>query len=496
MSARIRVDLHRVIGRVDPKIYGQFMCRRPGVTDGGIYDAGNPLSDEWGFRRDVFDAVRRLRPTVIRWPGGCTGTSYHWVDGVGPREGRPRKIDLHFGWASDYGFGTDEFVEYCRRLGAEPLLVTAMGTGTLEEAASWLEYCNLRPGTYYANLRERYGHPEPFRVGYWQLGNEQLFNRAEIGYTTAEDYAQTAREWAKTLRRLDPSIRILSAAGVDLLDCYRRFLPELAHLIDYVALHCYWRAEPETGGEGPYYQMVSGPNYTEGVIRGLAALIEGVRREVPHSRDIGVAVTEWNAWCGSPMAYPGGPQPPVFHLREALAVAAFLNVMQRRCRAVRLATMAQTVNVLGLLLVRPEAVLREPIYWPVVMQVEHSGETALDAWVECDTFDEPQRRMKGVPYLDVASTWDEKRGRLFLSVVNRHLREDIETSVEIEGARVSSRGEAHLLRHDDPMAMNTFEEPDEVKPRSAGASGLSDRFTWTFPAHSYTILELNATAEE
>jgi len=508
MKARIKVDLDRRIGKIDSKIYGQFMSRRPGVTDGGIYDLNNPLSDGQGFRKDVFEAIKKLRPTIIRWPGGCTGTSYHWLDGVGLRDNRPRKIDLHFGWPSNYSFGTDEFIDYCRRLEAAPLLVCSMGTGTLEEAASWLEYCNLEEGTYYSNLRVRYGHMESFKVNYWQLGNE-LSGLHELGYMTPEMYVHTAREWAKTLKRIDPTISIITSGDNPAwhpsympLDWYCKVLPELAPWIDYVAIHDYWRPGPRYGSEDTnFYYQFSGPYETEKLIVQLENLIESLNlRPVSISgkrvkADIKIAVTEWNVHTGNiekfhPKDYSDGVVPPEFCLRDALTVATFLNVMQRQCNIVKIATVAQTVNVLGLIKVGPKKMLLETIYWPFVMQVEHSGNIELDAWVKCDAFDVPEKRVE-LPFLDVSTTLDLAEKKLFMSVVNRHFDKDIEANIKVEEGRVASEGNVHVLHHENPLAMNTYREPERVKPMTLHTSGFSNSFNWTFPAHSYTIIELN-----
>jgi len=506
MKACIKVDLDRRIGKIDPKIYGQFMCRRPGVTDGGIYDPENPLSDKNGFRKDVFEAIKELKPSIIRWPGGCTGTSYHWLDGVGPKEKRPRKIDLHFGWPSNYGFGTDEFIEYCRRLKAEPLIVLNMGTGTLEEAASWLEYCNLEEGTYYSNLRAQYGHPEPFKVKYWQLGNE-LSGLHELGYMTPEMYVHIAREWAKTLKRVDPSISIITCDGGCShapLHWYCKVLPELASFIDYIAIHHYWQQQSGSNSESEFYSLFSGPYKTERLIVQLGSLIEGInnlRHPSVHHFDpylgsrIKIAVTEWNihvrhSMTFHPKNYPNGTVPPEFCLKDALVIATFLNAMQRQCNLVKIATVAQTVNINGLLKVGSKKMLKETIFWPFVMQVEHSGDIALDALVKCEAFNLPEKNLE-LPFLDVSSTLDEKEGKLFISVVNRHKNEDIKTTIRIEEGKVSSEGSVHTLYHEDPLAMNTYEEPEKVKPETQHASGFSNSFNWTFQAHSYTIIELS-----
>lgn len=512
MKAIIKVDLDRKIGEIDPKIYGQFMSRRPGVTDGGIYDPDNPLSDEQGFRKDVFQEIKRLKPTLIRWPGGCTGTSYHWLDGVGPKDSRPRKIDLHFGWPSNYGFGTDEFIEYCRRLKAEPLLVLAMGTGTLEEAASWLEYCNLEEGTHYSDMRVHYGHREPFHVKYWQLGNELAYLH-ELGYMTPEMYAHTAREWAKTLKRIDPSISIITSDGKCSrapLGWYCKVLPELAPWIDYIAIHDYWRPIPESGTEDAssnFYYQFYGPYETERLIVQLGSLIEGIENlrtsfvwsaRFKHKKDIKIAVTEWNVLTRKPERfhpsnYPDGVVTPEFSLRDALTVATFLNVLQRQCNLVKIATVAQTVNVLGLLKVGPKKILKETIFWPIAMMVEHSGNIGLDTWVKCGAFTIPEKNLE-LPFLDVSATLDEKARKLFISIVNRHFDQDIETNIRVLEGKVASEGDVQVLYHEDPQAMNTYEEPENVKPVETKTSGFSDNFNWTFPAHSYTILELNVVS--
>jgi len=507
MKASIKVDLERKIGVIDPKIYGQFMCRRPGVTDGGIYDPGNPLSDGQGFRKDIFEAIKELKPTIIRWPGGCTGTSYHWLDGVGPKEERPRKIDLHFGWPSNYGFGTDEFIEYCRRLKAEPFLVCNMGTGTLEEAASWLEYCNLEEGTYYSNLRARYGHLEPFKVKYWQLGNE-LSGLHELGYMTPEMYAHIAREWAKTLKRVDPSISIITSDGRlsgAPLYWYCKVLPELAPWIDYIAIHDYWPPHPRSSSEyTDFYYQFSGPYETERLIVQLGSLIEGITNLRPQffsrrsnvKKDIKIAVTEWNARPAGkgekfhPSNYPDGIVQPEFCLRDALTVATFLNALQRQCNLVKIATIAQTVNVLGLLKVGSKKMLKETIYWPFVMQVENSGNISIDTWVRCDTFTIPEKGLE-LPFLDVSATLNEEDKKLFISVVNRHKDRDIETNIKVQEGKIASEGDVQVLQHEDPHAMNTYEEHENVKPETLHTSGFTNSFNWTFPAHSYTIIELN-----
>ena len=505
MKARVKLDLERTIGQIDPNIYGQFMCRRPGVSEGGLYAPESPSADEYGLRRNVVRYMSELNPPLIRWPGGCTGTSYHWMDGVGPIDDRPRNIDLHFGWEARYEFGTDEFIAFCRRIGAEPHLNFAMGTGTLDEAAAWVEYCNGTLDTTYANLRRQHGHPEPYNVKYWQFGNE-MYGPWEIGHCTAKEYGAETREWAKTLRRLDPSISMIAVGGGDWIaaDWAREVVPQVGPYVDYISFHTYWHATPASDS---WYTTLAGPHIAEQTIDELGAVIRTMRRRDRHYRNLGIAITEWNAtpagtmMTNHPIFNPFGP---TYHLRDALAVASFINIMQRHCNEVTLATIAQSINVVGLIMVNGEDVWREPVYWPLWMQVRHSGPISLDTLVESDTFDQPshdqtklppfiaqRRALTNLKYLDCSSTYDPKRGKLYLSLVNRHRTDEIAVRVDIPNTAVASEGMAHTLHHDDAMAMNTPDNPDNVIPSSEPAHGLGTHFTWEVRPHSYTILELD-----
>jgi len=506
MKARVKVDLERKIGTINRNIYGQFMSRRPGCSEGGLYDPDSPTADEYGLRRNVVQYISDLRPPVMRWPGGCTGTSYHWLDGVGPVEQRPRKIDLHFGWEARYEFGTDEFLAFCRRIGTEPQLNLATGTATLEEGAAWLEYCNSTFDTLYANLRRRNGHPEPYNVKYWQIGNE-MYGPWEIGYCKPEEYAAQAREMAKVLRRLDPRISILAVGGNEEFspEWVQAVVPEVGPYVDYITFHTYWRDRPDD----PWNSMMAGPHRAEAAIDYIASVIrmEGLRRR--QQRKLSIAITEWNA---SPEGGMMGNHPvykpfgPTYTLRDALAVASFINIMQRHCRDVTLANVAQSINVVGLIMVNKEDVWREPVYWPLHMQVHHSGPLALDALVECDTFAEssapgsrspvwcPQYRpMSDLSYLDCSATFDPQQRKLYLSLVNRHRDDALQVSVAVPETRVNSQGSVHELFHSDPMAMNSPAAPDNVRSISRTTDGFASSFVWELKPHSYTILELNIT---
>lgn len=207
-NARIKVDIERQKGEIDRNIYGNFVEHLGRCIYGGLYEPGSPLSDEKGYRRDVLEATRALRTSLVRWPGGNFVSGYHWEDGIGPQAGRPTRIDLAWGFRESNAFGTDEFVEWCRRAATEPYFCVNLGTGTMDEARNWVEYCNVEKGTYWSDLRRRNGYEKPHKVKYWALGNE-MDGQWQMGHKNAEDYGKFALETAKLMKWIDRDIKLV-----------------------------------------------------------------------------------------------------------------------------------------------------------------------------------------------------------------------------------------------------------------------------------------------
>lgn len=500
MKAKIKIDPERQIGAVDPLAYGHFMCRRWGVAERGLHDPDHPMARPDGIRTDVLEKLADAKPTIVRWPGGCTGTTYHWQDGIG--DNRPKKIDLHFAFPATYDFGTDEYIAFCREIGAEPMIVWAMGVSSIDEGMGWLEYCNSSLDTHYANMRRANGHEEPYNVKYWQIGNE-MYGRHEIGHMPSHEYAAVAREWAKTAKRLDPSIKVIAVGGTDYeMNWYFDPLREAGQFLDYISMHVYWGTN---GTDAGYECIVGGPTQTERVIEDVAHIIKMVRREKNIQHPIGIAFTEWNAWQRSYMSMreSGKPYEPSYRLTEALAVATFINVLHRQCRTVTLATVAQSLNVVGLLTVNPDGVVVEPVYWPLWMARHLSGPISLDLWVESDGTNLPIRNsvpLGGRPrpaatptdfaWIDAAATLDPDGKRLILSVVNRHPTEEIDVDLAFADTALSGSGKSHLLYHDDTGAMNSLTDPANVAPKTKEIVGAQSKWTYSFKPHSFEMLEL------
>ena len=480
----ISIDLRRRIGEIDPKIYSGFIEHLGKCIYGGIYDPGSALSDENGFRTDVIEAVKRLQMPIMRWPGGNFVSGYHWEDGVRPRHQRPTRSDLAWRVNESNQFGTDEFIQWCRVVGTEPYICANLGTGTMDEAARWVEYCNRDDDTHYANLRRTNGHDQAYGVKYWGLGNE-IYGDWQLGQKSAEDYAKAAREFAKIMKWTDPSIRLVACGGQN-LEWDREVLAHGADLVDYISYHAYWGPQTEADR---YYSLFWGPHRGERYLRLLWELIEYTRHEQNIEHPIRICADEWNVW------YRSEPSEAreVYDLADALCVGTFLNVLQRNCDAVGIANLAQVVNVIAPIWADPEGIFLQTIYWPFYAAANYSGPTALDVHSESDGFAAPADLGGKLPYLDVSATVDEAAGKLFVSVVNRHKQEAMAAQIEIRAAQIGPEARVHLVTGQDPSVTNSFAEAENVTCQTEAVAVPAADFCHSFPAHSMTVLELSVT---
>src|SRR6056300_1553389 len=256
-NARIKIDIERQIGEVSPLLYGNFVEHLGRCVYGGIYDPESPLADENGFRKDVLEAAKDLNVTLTRYPGGNFVSNYHWEDGVGPT--RVPRMELAWSRLETNQFGTNEFMDFAKKLGTEPYFAVNMGTGTIEEAQRWVEYTNVKGKSYYSKLREEHGYPEPHNIKYWSLGNE-MDGSWQMGHLNAEDYTKKAREAAKLMKLTDPSIKLIAAgssnyrSNADPNEWNAKVLEELRDVVDYLAIHMYV-GNPDDN----YYNFMSTP---------------------------------------------------------------------------------------------------------------------------------------------------------------------------------------------------------------------------------------------
>jgi alpha-N-arabinofuranosidase len=497
LRAAITVDADMVSHRVNPNIYGTFTEHIGRCIYGGVYEEGSPLSDEDGFRKDVLAAARDWGVPNLRWPGGDFASNYHWEDGIGPKASRPRKYNAAWYEEESNHFGTDEFISYCRKVGTEPYICVNVGSGTLEEAANWVEYCNGTGDTHYANLRRKYGHAQPYNVRYWGLGNE-VYGIWQIGHKNAEDYAKFALESGKWMKWVDPTIKLV-ACGADNADWNRTVLEKLVNVADYISLHDYEGTDNYYDLLGTLQRFEKRIRLTDAAIeltdpaRGKDLILAESLPEVRTKKRMEIAVDEWNVWYRRRDIWRRDIPNPVeekYNLRDALWVASVLNLFQRMGQTVTLANQSQMVNVLGAIFTSKEGLFLQTIYFPMKLYCRECGPLYLASRVSSPTFS--SKTCKDMPFLDVSATQDEDKKQIALVVVNRHESKPVAADLDIRGAKIANAATLFEINGASPGTENSFTQPNNVKIEKSEFRNAGSRFTYTFPGHSVTLLKLRS----
>jgi len=482
----IALDTRRRIGDIDPSIYGSFIEHLGRCIYGGVYEPGSPLSDERGFRQDVIEATRRLRVTNVRWPGGNFVSGYHWMDGIGPKEKRPRRMELAWHTVEPNQFGTDEFIDWCRAVPTEPFICLNLGSGTMDEAQAWVEYCNGTEDTHYANLRCANGHPEPHGVKLWGLGNE-VSGGWQIGYKSAERYAEEALEFAKVMKWTDPSIKLIACGScqqiAEEMDWNRIVVERLADIADYLSIHMY-----VNNNEDHYENYMGTSVHIERYLRTVRGVIDGVGYHREGARRMKISFDEWNAWPACRLE----SHLPCYTLEDALVVGMFLNSFIRNADLVTLANMAQLVNVLPPIVTKPEGILLQTIFFPLELFAKHNGTVALDPWVESEVFETP--RYGKVPWIDASASHDPATPTLTVNLINRDRANAAPVRIEVGPEALAGPAALYQVTGEDPKALNSFEEPENVRTTGREIETSGRELTVELAPCSVTVLRAPLTA--
>ena len=493
-SATIRLNTDNIVGEISPNIFAGFAEHMGRCIYGGIYDPRSPLADKQGFRTDVLAALRDMRMPMLRYPGGNFVSSYYWRDGVGPREQRPRRRELAWNSIETNQFGTNEFVEFCRELKTEPMLGCNFGTAGVADAVDLVEYCNAPVGTLYADLRASHGYREPHRVKYWCLGNE-MDGPWQIGQLNAHDYGMKAREAGKAMRRMDPSIKTIlcgsSGPWMKTFPDWDRTALELAwEFSDYLSIHNY-----ATNWENDTPSFLAYSVEFERHIDTLATILRETKQKLGAKNDIYLNQDEWNVWYKNRDMDGKWREAPAlceetYDLQDVLVVAQWMNVFLRKCDVLRMACLAQIVNVIAPLKTLRDALLKESTYYPFVMYAQNARGLSITPAIVSPRI--TTKRFGDVPAVDVAATIDQPGGKACVFIVHRGVSETLKAEVVFEGGKMPARvSGAEQIWGLDPKAVNSFERPDVVVPRKVGAMPFKDgRFPIKLPPLSVTMVEM------
>jgi alpha-N-arabinofuranosidase len=482
MECKGFVDTGALIGKLDKRCYGQFIEHLGRCINSGIWvGEDSKIPNINGFRLDVLKAVKELKPAIVRWPGGNFSSGYHWIDGVGPRDKRPKRFDMAWRAEEPNTFGTDEFIQWCKLVNTEPFVVVNAGNGTPEEAAHWVEYCNSSTNTYYASLRRNHNQPNPYGVKLWGIGNE-LYGKWQIGFNV--DGAECARrtiEFANEMRKVDPNIELI-AIGCEDPNWNLDMVKNAGEYFDYLSVHIY------IGGNKPYRELVTIPSNIEQRLTAIYSLVQSTRHRYGIKREIKLAFDEWNVW------YPEAKEPlleQVTNISDAVFTGGVLNALQRLCNKVPIGGFAQTVNVLPLILTSNDGrMILSPQYLVFKLYGSNTGCQVLKSVVD-SPYDFSNELGEHVPFVDLSATMTEDRKTLYLHLVNRHESELTELRVFFRSLK-PKKGSAQCVTGESLKDRNTFDTPDKVKIEKTSVKVEKGECVVKLSPHSVTVVKLQA----
>jgi alpha-L-arabinofuranosidase len=499
VPARVYVDSRRTIAPLDRNLFGSFLEHLGRAIYEGIYDPGSKLSDSNGFRKDVLDEIRQLGVPIIRYPGGNFVSGYSWLDGVGPKKDRPRVLDKAWDTIESNQFGTDEFLAWCKAAGTEPLMGLNLGTGTAEEAAALVEYCNVEKGTRWSDLRRQHGIGDPYKIQHWCLGNE-MDGPWQIGHMSATEYGLKAADAARQMRYVDPSLRLIACGSSGpLMPTYlewdREVLEQCYQYVDGLSLHRYFgNNERDTGGDTSKYLAMN--LSMERQIAETVAVCDLVRGHKRSPKKLWLSFDEWNVWYRTTTgdAVDGHRQEAphlleeAYNLEDALLVGGLINSLLRRADRVKIGCLAQLINVIAPIMTDANGILRQTIYYPYRWALQFARGAVLDILVQSSTYE--VSGFDQVGHVDVAGSLDPSDGKLVLFILNRDLAKAHDVEVVWQDAPPARVISASVLTGDDLKASNTFAAPRRVEPQSFSPPNASaGKSKFEVPAHSYTVIQ-------
>lgn len=491
LSAQILLDANRTISEISPLLFGGFVEHMGRCVYEGIYEPKSAHADEEGLRTDVLDALRAQQYTTIRYPGGNFLSGYNWLDGVGPKDQRPRRRELAWQSLETNQFGTNEFMGFCKKIDAAPMLGVNMGTGTIQAACDLVDYCNTPGGTYWSDLRASHGYRDPHNVKYWCVGNE-MDGPWQMGHLEAHEYGAKAREAAKLMRWMDPSIQtILCGSSNDQMPTYpawdRVALEEAWEHMDYLSMHYY-----AGNRDNDTASFLASAVQFEHFVDTLEGTLRYVKAKQRSKHDVYLSWDEWQVWYkGDPLAGNWTEAPhlaeEMYNLEDALVVGQWLNVFLRKSHVLKIACMAQIVNIISWLHTRGDDLLKHPSFDVFALVSNHARGQALDAMVKAPHVE--TKKYGDVPVLDVSATYDAASGDGAVFIVNRSQTDSVLTDLVWQDGRDVKLGEGRQLAGADPKAMNTWEQPDLLRAQPIAAPKVVDsKATIQLPPLSFTML--------
>jgi alpha-N-arabinofuranosidase len=511
-TTRVVIDSGRQIAPISPILFGSFLEHLGRAIYEGIYDPKSKFADSNGFRTDVMKEVHDLGVPIVRYPGGNFVSGYHWLDGVGPKKDRPTVLDRAWNSLETNQFGTNEFITWARQVGTEPLFGLNFGTGSAEDAAALVEYCNVAGGTKWSNLRRSHGYEQPHNVKYWCVGNE-MDGPWQIGHMPAREYGIKAADAARQMRDLDPSIKLIACGSAGpfmptYIEWDRTVLEECYDVVDGISLHHYWGNTEENSNDSSKYMAMN--LAMDRQIEEIVAVCDSVRAQKRSGKQLFLSFDEWNVWYrardgefanGHGKAAQHLLEEP-YNLEDAILVGGLANSLIRHSDRVKVACLAQLVNVIAPIATNEDGILRHTIYYPYAWALKYGHGRALSLAPEGPSYEvatlgKPIEAIGlaapgfgDVPYLDVVVTYDAEKNTAAVFVMNRDLVKEQELEIDWHDLTPSKVLAFETITGNDLKAGNTFADPNRVVPQKLGNPTVGSKMTLKLPARSYSVLSL------
>ncbi|MGK3954168.1 alpha-N-arabinofuranosidase [Microbacterium sp. I2] len=501
IRAHLTIDPHFEVGVVNRRLFGSFVEHLGRCVYDGIHEPSHPTADEHGFRADVVELVKELGVSTIRYPGGNFVSGYRWEDGIGPREERPRRLDLAWHSTETNEIGLDEFATWLEKVDAEMMYAVNLGTRGVLDALDVLEYANHRSGTRLSDQRVANGHPEPHNIRMWCLGNE-MDGPWQLGHSTAEEYAQLAGATASAMRQIDPDLELVvcgsSSAQMPTFGEWERVVLEKTYdNVDYISCHAYY--EPKGEDYGSF--LASAVNMDR-FIEAVVATADHVKAVRGSDKSINISFDEWNVWYQSRYQeveritdvdnWPVAPRllENSYSVMDAVVFGNLMISLIRHADRVTAASLAQLVNVIAPIMTEPGGpAWRQTTFFPFSLTSTHARDVALELKLDSPTYD--TELYGAVPLVDAVATHDANGGGTTVFAVNRSLTDEVTLEIDTLALGGVSRAEATSVFDDDIHAANTLEDPDRVRPRQNTSVDIGEGTVHiTLPPVSWTVLTL------
>ncbi|MBE7068262.1 MAG: alpha-N-arabinofuranosidase [Clostridiales bacterium] len=490
MKAKLTANKKFTIGKIDNRIYGSFIEHLGRAVYNGIYEPTHPTADDMGFRQDVLELIQKLNVPIVRYPGGNFVSGYCWEDGTGDKSKRPKKIDMAWKTIESNQVGVDEFQEWAKRANTEVMMAVNLGTRGVTEAQQCVEYCNGTMDSYYANLRRENGFEEPFNFKLWCLGNE-MDGPWQIGHKTADEYGRLALEAGKVMKWTDPSIELVACGSSSIgMPTYGEWeytvLNHTYDVVDYLSLHLYFNNTKDDSAK-----FLGDAEYMDDFIEDIVAVCDTVKAKKHSNKTINLSFDEWNVWyraVGDKHGDGRWTEAPhlleeVYNFEDAVLVGTLLSSFQNHCDRVKVACLAQLVNVIAPVMTENGGkAWAQTIFYPFMYASNYGRGTTLQTIKETEYY---ECNGKQIPYLYGSVVDNEERGELVVFVANRSLEESMELELCLENYGNYKLVEHVELYHDDLKAIN---DKDEQRVLPVNREIEENSSTVSLKKHSWNML--------